>query len=91
MGVELLQSTPLQKEHLQKFIDALINAGESLPEIMVQPEGLEDEDKFAEVSTATSADPLLAFFRSRAALPRPLFLAELRSQRGAPAEAAAPA
>lgn len=87
MGVELMQATPAHQAQLQKFIAALMNAGEVLPDIMVQPEGLEDGDKFAGVAGA--ADPLLSFFRNRAGLPPEAFIRELRNQRGGPAEAAA--
>jgi CheY-like chemotaxis protein len=83
MGVELLQATPAHQEQLQKFIHALMNAGAELPEIMVQPEGLEDEDKFSDSVGGTASDPLLSFFRHKSSLPHQTFLAELRSHRGA--------
>jgi CheY-like chemotaxis protein len=80
MGVEFLRSTSHHQQQLQKFIAVLINAGENLPEILVQPEGLEDEEKAVE--PAVGDDPLISFFRKQADLPAEAFLGELRKRRG---------
>jgi DNA-binding response OmpR family regulator len=86
MGVEFTQKTSEQREHVEKFIHALMNAGDTLPELMVQPEGLEGElttgDKRSAVETLSEVeDPLLDLFNQKASLPSELFLNELRKQR----------
>jgi hypothetical protein len=56
-----------------------------LPELLVEPEGLETESgQNPPVATPVgeAEDTLLGLFRNQAALPAELFLAELRKQRG---------
>lgn len=86
MGVEFTQKTSEQREHVEKFIHALMNAGDTLPELMVEPEGLEGEvtagAKHSGVATLSEVeDPLLDLFHQKASLPSELFLNELRKQR----------
>jgi len=92
MGVEFLRSLPQQQQELQKFIEVLVNSGENLPEILVQPEGLGDDEKAGDGSgpAGTAADPLLEFFHKNAGLAPAAFRTELRKQR-VPEAAAAPA
>jgi hypothetical protein len=63
-----------------------------MPELMVEPEGLETETVQAAQSVReTGEDPLLDLFRNHAGLEADSFLAELRKQRGLPSAAAATA
>jgi len=85
MGVEFTQRTSEQRNHVEKFIQALMNAGETLPELMVEPEGLEAEttllSKGSGLAPSEGEDPLLDLFLQKASLPSELFLNELRKQR----------
>jgi CheY-like chemotaxis protein len=86
MGVEFTQKTSEQRNHVEKFIHALMNAGETLPELMVEPEGLEGEAGADAKHTGLGVtseleDPLLDLFQHKASLPSELFLNELRKQR----------
>ena len=84
MGVEFLRTLPQQQQELQRFIQALVSAGENVPEIMIQPEGLADDERVPGSIPAgpPSADPLLRLFQTKAALPAEAFQEELRKQRG---------
>ena len=85
MGVEFTQKTSEQRDHVEKFIRALMNAGDSLPELMVEPEGLEGETttkkQSSDITASEMEDPLLDLFHQKATLPSELFLNELRKQR----------
>jgi DNA-binding NarL/FixJ family response regulator len=86
MGVEFTQKTTEQRDHVEKFIHALMNAGDTLPELMVEPEGLEGEavsqaNHSSLGMTSEVEDPLLDLFQHKASLPSELFLNELRKQR----------
>jgi CheY-like chemotaxis protein len=86
MGVEFTQKTTEQRNHVEKFIHALMNAGDTLPELMVEPEGLEGEaashaNHSSVGMTSELEDPLLDLFQHKASLPSELFLNELRKQR----------
>jgi len=82
MGVEFTRTTDPQRNDLEKFIQALTNSNGVLPDLLVEPEGL---DIGAPVSTPASTtgvdDPLLDLFRKRADLAPTAFHAELRKQR----------
>jgi CheY-like chemotaxis protein len=82
MGVEFKQTTQEQRAHVEKFIQTLMNAGSVMPELLVEPEGLEGDPVGTE-STATLdvEDPLLDLFQQKSSLPTELFLNELRKQR----------
>jgi c-di-GMP-binding flagellar brake protein YcgR len=85
MGVEFTQTTPEHRALLEKFLSRLTENRNVLPEMLVEPEGLETENSQAvQVSSMAheSEDALLGLFRSHAALPAEAFLAELRRQRG---------
>jgi hypothetical protein len=64
-----------------------------LPELLVEPEGLETESSNASFLPAAGdpEDTLLGLFRSPAALSADAFLAELRKQRGLAASSGASA
>jgi len=85
MGVEFTQTTPQHRQVLEKFLGVLTDNRNLLPELLVQPEGLETDP--VPVTVALSAapehdDPLLALFRTQSTLPVDSFLNELRKQRG---------
>ena len=84
MGVEFTQSTPEHRALLEKFLSLLTENRDVLPELLVEPEGLETESSTSSVPSAggESEDTLLGLFRSQAALSADAFLAELRKQRG---------
>jgi hypothetical protein len=84
MGVEFTQKTTGQRDQVEKFIHALMSSGASLPELMVEPEGLESEGSAISKPAAGLTDvedPLLDLFHQKASLPSELFLNELRKQR----------
>lgn len=86
MGVEFTQRTAEHRAFLEKFLQLLTENREMLPELMVEPEGLEtDLPANSHEFLAGSSEPedaLLDLFRGKAALPADLFVAELRKQRG---------
>ena len=89
MGVEFTQNTSEQRERVAKFIHALMNAGDTLPELMVEPEGLEGDvagnGNHSDLATPPEMeDPLLDLFHQKASLSSELFLNELRKQRRSP-------
>jgi c-di-GMP-binding flagellar brake protein YcgR/CheY-like chemotaxis protein len=84
MGVEFTQATAEQRNHVEKFIHTLMKAGDLLPELLVEPEGLEVSSTQARESSRQATeveDPLLELFQQKASLPAELFLNELRKQR----------
>jgi c-di-GMP-binding flagellar brake protein YcgR len=84
MGVEFTKATVEQRNHVEKFIHTLMNAGDLLPELLVEPEGLEaSKSETCASSTAASEieDPLLELFHHKSSLPAEQFLNELRKQR----------
>jgi hypothetical protein len=84
MGVEFTQATVEQRNHVEKFIHTLMKAGDLLPELLVEPEGLETSKPEAPaLSTVPSEvdDPLLELFHHKSSLPAEQFLKELRRQR----------
>lgn len=82
MGVEFTQRTKPQREHLEKFIQALVNSNGSLPDLLVEPEGLESEPESPQASADEPEDPLVELFRNKSDLSAEAFLQELRKQRG---------
>jgi CheY-like chemotaxis protein len=90
MGVEFSQTTREHRELLEKFLRLLSENRDVLPELMVEPEGLEAEASNAALDTAgESEDTLLGLFRSQTALSADAFQAELQKQRGMAAGASA--
>jgi CheY-like chemotaxis protein len=81
MGVEFTQATAEQREHVEKFIQHLMATDGALPELLVQPEGLESGASESPSSRAETEDPLLDLFQHKASLPAEIFLGELRKQR----------
>jgi c-di-GMP-binding flagellar brake protein YcgR len=93
MGVEFTQTTAEHRALLEKFLRLLTENREVLPELLVEPEGLETESSNASFLPAAGdpEDTLLGLFRSPAALSADAFLAELRKQRGLAASSGASA
>jgi PilZ domain len=93
MGVEFTQSTPEHRALLEKFLSLLTENRDVLPELLVEPEGLETESSTSQVPSAggETEDTLLGLFRSQAALSADAFLTELRKQRGLEASTGASA
>ena len=88
MGVEFTRKTGDQVRQVEAFIQTLMNSGETAPELLVEPEGLDPLDAQPGETTAGD-DPLLGLFLSQAGLPSEQFHEELRRQRnpGHPAQA----
>jgi hypothetical protein len=84
MGVEFTQTTAEHRALLEKFLKLLTENRGVLPELLVEPEGLETEspDPSSLPAAGDPEDTLLGLFRSPAALSADAFLAELRKQRG---------
>jgi c-di-GMP-binding flagellar brake protein YcgR len=84
MGVEFTQATPHHRKALEKFLGVLTGNRNLLPELLVEPEGLDLEPRANSENDAEQSefdDPLLGLFRSQATLPADSFFAELRKQR----------
>ena len=82
MGIEFAQTTDLQRNDLEKFIQAMTNTNGSLPELLVEPEGLDIGEPVAVTKSGNGVeDPLLDLFRKKSDLPSAAFQIELRKQR----------
>ena len=92
MGVEFTQSTPEHRALLEKFLSVLTENRDVLPELLVEPEGLETETsqdaRMCRGASEAEEDALLALFRKQEAHSADSFLAELRKQREATAVSA---
>ncbi len=91
MGVEFIQSTAEHRGLLEKFLNVLTENRDLLPELLVEPEGMEtvtSQDSRRAAATGDPEDALLALFREQTALPADSFLAELRKQRSVSSSAA---
>ncbi len=84
MGVEFTRRTADQREHVEKFLHTLMTNSGALPELLVEPEGLETnvaENSAVAASMEEMEDPLLDLFNRKATVPTEAFLSELRKQR----------
>jgi CheY-like chemotaxis protein len=86
MGVAFIQKTAEQRQQVEKFIQALMDSNGLIPELLVEPEGLEPAGAAHAPETPAgveqdSEDPLLDLFDHKAHLPTTEFLGELRKQR----------
>lgn len=89
MGVEFTQTTAEHRLLLEKFLSCLTENPETLPELMVEPEGFETESVLSSATESGEVeDPLLDLFRNQSGLAPDSFHAELRKQRGLSAAAA---
>ena len=89
MGVEFIQNTAEHRVLLEKFLSLLNENRDLLPELLVEPEGLETDAQKSEipVESEETEDALIGLFRNQSSLPADSFLAELRKQRGLAATA----
>jgi PilZ domain-containing protein len=90
MGVEFTQTTVEHRALLEKFLTQLTESPDTMPELLVEPEGLENEIGQRSRSTSEAGDtedPLLGLFRNHAELAAEPFVEMLRKQRGLSAAA----
>jgi len=90
MGVEFSETTPEHQALLEKFLARLTENPEALPELLVEPEGLEsnaEENLRNDSESRAAEDPLLGLFLNHGELGAESFQAELRKQRGLAAAA----
>jgi uncharacterized protein (TIGR02266 family) len=87
MGLAFTRRTGPQQKQVETFIQALVSSG-SVPDLLVQPEGLDSGAEPNMVDPSLAADPLTELFRDKADLPLDEFQRELQKQRGAPSRPA---
>jgi CheY-like chemotaxis protein len=89
MGVEFIQNTPEHRALLEKFLSLLHENRDLMPELLVEPEGLETDAQKSEIPAESEEtdDALIGLFRKQSSLPADSFLTELRKQRGLAATA----
>ena len=88
MGIEFTQATPEHRAIVEKFVGVLNENRTLLPELLVEPEGLESEPKTAQSPFASTDDPLLQLFYGER-LTAEAFHEAMRKQRAAPTAVAA--
>jgi hypothetical protein len=81
MGLEFSRKTPQQQQHLDTFIQTLVG-GSSVPDLFVQPEGLDNGQEPAALDPSQTADPLTTMFRQKSDVPLEEFQREIAKQRG---------
>ncbi len=83
MGVEFTRATNQQHEQLEKFIQFLRNNHGVHPDLVVEPEGMNDDEPVSSELPAADEieDPLLDLFRRSTDFTIESFLNELRKQR----------
>jgi hypothetical protein len=86
MGVEFIQTTALQRDHVRQMIDTLRANGEKSPELMVEPDSLEPiaGPGGPAWSAPETEDSLVELFRNKSHVPVEAFLQQLREQRHVP-------
>jgi c-di-GMP-binding flagellar brake protein YcgR len=90
MGVEFTQATPEHRAAVEKFLGVLNQNRTLLPELLVEPEGLESEPSIGQSPSAKTDDPLLQLFYGDS-LTAEEFHEAMRKQRGIKPVAAASA
>jgi c-di-GMP-binding flagellar brake protein YcgR len=83
MGVEFTQATPEHGAAVEKFLGVLSENRTLLPELLVEPEGLESESSAAKPHSVDSDDPLLQLFYGES-LTAEAFHEAMRKQRATP-------
>ena len=86
MGVEFTQTTPEHRAAVEKFLRVLSENRTLLPELLVEPEGLESEPPTVKTKTADTDDPLLQLFNGEP-LSAEAFHEAMRKQRATPPDA----
>jgi CheY-like chemotaxis protein len=86
MGVEFTRTTNQQQKHLEEFIHLLTNSNGAQPELVVEPEGMNDVDPVNSEKPVLDdlEDPLLELFQRNGEFTVDNFLNELRRQRNSP-------
>jgi hypothetical protein len=87
MGVEFKLSTSEHRAAVEKFLSVLTENRGLLPELLVQPEGMEAELSRSALTSDPNSDPLLQLFYADP-LSAEDFHDALRQQRGIPPQAA---
>ena len=77
MGIDFIQSTPAQRQNVESFIDALCGNPGHVPELTVEPEGIESD--LAPLDPG--GDPLLQLFSEHERFSSEEFQLELSRQR----------
>jgi c-di-GMP-binding flagellar brake protein YcgR len=90
MGVEFTQATPEHRAAVEKFLGVLNQNRTLLPELLVEPEGLESEPSLGQSPSTKTDDPLLQLFYGNL-LTAEEFHEAMRKQRGIPPGAASAA
>jgi hypothetical protein len=91
MGVEFTQATPEHRAAVERFLGVLSDNRSVLPELLVEPEGLESDPAPAKTNSVEADDPLLHLFQGES-LTFEAFQESLRKQRAVtPAAASAAA
>jgi CheY-like chemotaxis protein/c-di-GMP-binding flagellar brake protein YcgR len=87
MGLEFTRTTNQQRKHLEKFIHALKENATAQPELVVEPEGMNDAEPIGSKHRVPDEveDPLLELFQRNADITAEAFQSELRRQRNPPA------
>jgi c-di-GMP-binding flagellar brake protein YcgR len=88
MGVEFTQATPEHRAAVERFLGVLSENRALLPELMVEPEGLDSEARPHKRGSTDTDDPLLQLFYGEP-LSVEAFQDALRKQRATPPNAAA--
>lgn len=83
MGVEFTQTTPEHRATLERFLQVLNENHGLLPELMVEPEGLDAESYSSTPRALDSEDPLLQLFSAKLSTAEE-FHDALRNQRTVP-------
>jgi DNA-binding response OmpR family regulator len=88
IGVQFTPQTPQEKKRVEEFIKALLNSEGAIPEIQVEPDGIDNSSAafFAQHTESDHDDPLLSLLRTGAELSQKEFFSELRRQRRSPGE-----
>jgi len=83
MGVEFTRTSTQQRKHVEKFIHALRHNNRIQPELVVEPEGMNEAESVGTKPLVLDEveDPLLDLFRRSTEVTAESFLRELRSQR----------
>jgi DNA-binding response OmpR family regulator len=88
MGLEFTQNTLTQKTSVEEFIQTLVSSTDTVPDLQVRPDAIDNTPSTYSTERIgdDQGDPLLTLFRAKSDLSAELFQAELRKQRGMPAE-----
>jgi c-di-GMP-binding flagellar brake protein YcgR len=84
MGVEFIQATSEQHDHVHQMIETLRANGDKSPELQVVPDGLETSlpgQSSVEPQVPGTEDALLELFRHKSQAPVENFLEQMREQR----------